>query len=78
MTCLRINPNDWICRFERFITPFMRENGMINGASLRLALSLCKSGLPDVLGIPNEDFSLPDFIKHFFESLLKRGRCETL
>lgn len=58
-----VNPNDYINKFENFISPFMNDLGMVDGTTLRKILSVSRySEVTKYLNIPNTDFYLSDVI----------------
>lgn len=60
--CLGIDPNRYIMAFEEKITPFMRENGMIDGKFLARTIKIWKPKLAQYLPIPDGDFRLVEIV----------------
>lgn len=59
---LGINPNTYIQAFENKISPFLRENGMVDGKFLARTLKVWKPRLAQYLAIPEGDFRLVDMV----------------
>lgn len=59
---LKIDPNAYIQAFEARVTPFMKENGMVDGKFLSRTLRVWKPRLVQYLPIPEEDFRLVDLV----------------
>ena len=60
--CLGIDPNRYIMAFEEKITPFMRENGMIDGKFLARTIKIWKPKIAQYLPIPDGDFRLVEIV----------------
>ena len=76
MNCLKINPNQYIQRFEKKIEPFLRQNGMVDGEFLTKMMKLWKPELAQTLEIPCSDFRLCDFVDDVFTILIGKGSSD--
>lgn len=55
---MKIDPNSYIKAFEQKVTPFMLENGMIDGKFLARSLRTWKPKIAQYIDIPEKDFRL--------------------
>lgn len=68
---MKINPNDYIRKFENKILPLMKNDGSIDGVMLKRLIQLSKyNELLQIFSIPEADFYLSDFVNSMISALL--------
>lgn len=67
---LKINPNDYIRKFENRLLPLMTESGDINGVMLKALIALKKPSLCSIIDIPDGNFRFSSMMSQIVGSLL--------
>lgn len=69
---MNVNPNRLIKKFEDKIEPFLTEEGLLDGKTVRTAMMIWKPELRNILAIPDRETSLTEFVDVLSDVLLGR------
>lgn len=74
LNCFKINPNDYIKKFETKVEPILCDDGRVNGKLLASMMKVWKPELSDLIKLPKDNFRLVDVIEPIAEALFPK-RC---
>lgn len=72
MQALKIDPNAYVKKFESKISPFMDDDGLVDGKAIKTMLKVWKPSLVDLLDIPDDFFNLSIYLENLIYLLFKR------
>lgn len=69
---MKVNPNRLIKKFEDKIEPFLTEEGLLDGKTVRTAITIWKPELRNLIAVPDKETSLTEFVDVLSDVLLGR------